>query len=145
MPVENMEEEGLAKNPDLLIAQWKFQLESVPTYKVDKNLVFGNIFFNVLLFYILEWQCSQGETYGNYQRKQNEPLLWNSLQGRLLQTLLLSVKIRKYLYEFLGSPLVSGCQPSEGDERGQQKNTCRAGGEDQGCWRWWHTWQYNWV
>ena len=54
MPVENMEEEGLAKNPDLLIAQWKFQLESVPTYKVDKNLVFGNIFFNVLLFYILE-------------------------------------------------------------------------------------------
>merc|ERR1719402_1815047 len=33
-----MEEEGLAKNPDLLIAQWKFQLESVPTYKNDNAL-----------------------------------------------------------------------------------------------------------
>jgi 26S proteasome regulatory subunit N7 len=38
MPVENMEEEGLAKNPDLLIAQWKFQLESVPSYKNDNAL-----------------------------------------------------------------------------------------------------------
>jgi len=26
MPVENFEEEGLAKNPDLELAQWKFML-----------------------------------------------------------------------------------------------------------------------
>ena len=30
MPVENMEEEGLAKIPDLQIAQWRFELQSVP-------------------------------------------------------------------------------------------------------------------
>lgn len=29
MPVENMEEEGLKKIPDLRISQWKFELESV--------------------------------------------------------------------------------------------------------------------
>jgi len=33
-----MEEEGLAKNPDLQIAQWKYQLQSVPDYKDDKAL-----------------------------------------------------------------------------------------------------------
>ena len=34
MPVENMEEEGLAKIPDLKLAQWKFQLQSVQRFKV---------------------------------------------------------------------------------------------------------------
>lgn len=38
MPVENMEEEGLAKIPDLNLAQWKYQLQSVPRYKNDSSL-----------------------------------------------------------------------------------------------------------
>jgi len=35
MPVENMEEEGLKKIPDLRISQWKFELESVDRLKND--------------------------------------------------------------------------------------------------------------
>jgi len=38
MPVENMEEEGLAKIPDLNLAQWKYQLQLVPRYKNDSSL-----------------------------------------------------------------------------------------------------------
>jgi len=38
MPVENMEEEGLAKIPDLNLAQLKYQLQSVPRYKNDSSL-----------------------------------------------------------------------------------------------------------
>jgi len=38
MPVENMEDEGLAKNPDLKIAQWIFQLRDVPAHKNDNAL-----------------------------------------------------------------------------------------------------------
>jgi len=38
MPVENMEEEGLAKIPDLKIAQWKFELQSVDRLKNDKTI-----------------------------------------------------------------------------------------------------------
>lgn len=38
MPVENMEEEGLAKIPDLNLAQWKYQLQMVPRYKKDSSL-----------------------------------------------------------------------------------------------------------
>ena len=34
MPVENMEEEGLAKIPDLRLAQIKFQLQDVDKFKV---------------------------------------------------------------------------------------------------------------
>ena len=34
MPIENMEEEGLAKIPDLKLAQLKFQLQSVERFKV---------------------------------------------------------------------------------------------------------------
>ena len=34
MPIENMEEEGLAKIPDLRIAQRKFQLQSVERFQV---------------------------------------------------------------------------------------------------------------
>ena len=53
MPVENMEEEGLAKNPDLLIAQWKFQLESVPSYKVDRILFLSksSLTFLIILYF----------------------------------------------------------------------------------------------
>ena len=36
MPIENMEEEGLAKIPDLRIAQKKFQLQSVERFQVVK-------------------------------------------------------------------------------------------------------------
>jgi len=35
MPVENMEEEGLKKIPDLRISQWKFELQSVDRLKND--------------------------------------------------------------------------------------------------------------
>jgi len=38
MPIENMEEEGLAKIPDLNLAQWKYQLQTVPRYKKDSSL-----------------------------------------------------------------------------------------------------------
>jgi len=38
MPVENMEEEGLAKIPDLKLAQWKFQLQSVQRFKNDQTV-----------------------------------------------------------------------------------------------------------
>jgi len=38
MPIENMEEEGLAKIPDLKLAQMKFQLQSVDRYKDDSSL-----------------------------------------------------------------------------------------------------------
>jgi len=38
MPVENMEEEGLAKIPDLKLAQWKFQLQSVQRFKGDQTV-----------------------------------------------------------------------------------------------------------
>lgn len=37
MPVENFEEEGLAKNPDLQLAQWKFML-STDKYKNDNSI-----------------------------------------------------------------------------------------------------------
>jgi 26S proteasome regulatory subunit N7 len=37
MPVENFEEEGLAKNPDLQLAQWKYML-STDTYKNDNTI-----------------------------------------------------------------------------------------------------------
>ena len=36
MPVENMEEEGLAKIPDLRLAQAKFQLQDVDKFKVRR-------------------------------------------------------------------------------------------------------------
>ena len=36
MPVENMEEEGLAKIPDLRLAQAKFQLQDVDKFKVGR-------------------------------------------------------------------------------------------------------------
>jgi len=35
MPIENMEEEGLKKIPDLRIAQWKFELQSIERLKND--------------------------------------------------------------------------------------------------------------
>jgi len=35
MPIENMEEEGLKKIPDLRIAQWKFELQSIDRLKND--------------------------------------------------------------------------------------------------------------
>lgn len=37
MPIENLEEEGLPKNPNLELAQLKFKL-STPKFKNDKNL-----------------------------------------------------------------------------------------------------------
>ena len=37
MPVENLEEEGLEKNPNLQLAQWKFQL-TTDKYKNDDVL-----------------------------------------------------------------------------------------------------------
>lgn len=37
MPLENREEEGLEKNPNLELAQWKFLL-SLPDYKDDKTI-----------------------------------------------------------------------------------------------------------
>lgn len=37
MPIENLEEEGLAKNPNLQLAQWKF-LVTTDAYKDDKEL-----------------------------------------------------------------------------------------------------------
>jgi len=37
MPIENLEEEGLAKNPNLQLAQWKFLL-TTETYKADKEI-----------------------------------------------------------------------------------------------------------
>lgn len=37
MPIENLEEEGLAKNPNLQLAQWKFLL-TTDTYKNDKEI-----------------------------------------------------------------------------------------------------------
>lgn len=37
MPVENLEEEGLEKNPNYELAQWKFLLQT-PKYKNDKEI-----------------------------------------------------------------------------------------------------------
>ncbi|KAL4227085.1 26S proteasome non-ATPase regulatory subunit 6 [Mactra antiquata] len=37
MPIENLEEEGLAKNPNLQLAQWKFLL-TTDVYKDDKDI-----------------------------------------------------------------------------------------------------------
>ena len=37
MPIENLEEEGLAKNPNLQLAQWRFLLLT-DTYKNDKEI-----------------------------------------------------------------------------------------------------------
>lgn len=37
MPIENLEEEGLAKNPNLQLAQWKFLL-TTEAYKADKEI-----------------------------------------------------------------------------------------------------------
>jgi len=37
MPLENFEEEGLAKNPNLELAQWKFML-STEQYKNDSDI-----------------------------------------------------------------------------------------------------------
>lgn len=37
MPVENMSDEGLAKNPDLQLAQWKFVL-TTDKYKKDSQI-----------------------------------------------------------------------------------------------------------
>ena len=36
MPIENMEEEGLAKIPDLKLAQMKFQLQTVERFQVGE-------------------------------------------------------------------------------------------------------------
>ena len=38
MPAENLEEQGLEKNPNLDIAQWRFML-SLEQYKNDEKLV----------------------------------------------------------------------------------------------------------
>jgi len=37
MPIENLEEEGLAKNPNLQLAQWRFLL-TTDTYKDDNDI-----------------------------------------------------------------------------------------------------------
>lgn len=37
MPIENMADEGLAKNPDLQLAQWKFML-TTDKYKSDHQI-----------------------------------------------------------------------------------------------------------
>lgn len=37
MPIENLEDQGLEKNPDLELAQFKFLL-TLPEYKNDKNI-----------------------------------------------------------------------------------------------------------
>lgn len=37
MPIENLAEEGLAKNPDLQLAQWKFML-GTEKYKNDPQI-----------------------------------------------------------------------------------------------------------
>ena len=37
MPIENLEEEGLPKNPNLELAQWKFLL-TTDKYKDDKGI-----------------------------------------------------------------------------------------------------------
>lgn len=37
MPIENLEEEGLAKNPNLQLAEWKFLL-TTDIYKDDKEI-----------------------------------------------------------------------------------------------------------
>ena len=37
MPIENLEEEGLPKNPNLQLAQWKFLL-TTDRYKDDKEI-----------------------------------------------------------------------------------------------------------
>lgn len=37
MPVENLEEQGLEKNPNLELAQWKFLLQT-QKYKNDKEI-----------------------------------------------------------------------------------------------------------
>ena len=37
MPIENLEEEGLPKNPNLQLAQWKFLL-TTDRYKDDREI-----------------------------------------------------------------------------------------------------------
>ena len=46
MPVEDMEEEGLAKIPDLNIAQWIFTLKSNPVSFIFVNMFLKTLFFN---------------------------------------------------------------------------------------------------
>lgn len=54
MPAENLEEESLAKNPNLQLAQWKFML-TTETYKNDSQIA-GNLMaaikeYNMTPFY----------------------------------------------------------------------------------------------
>jgi 26S proteasome regulatory subunit N7 len=63
MPLENLEEEGLEKNPNLELALWKFLL-SLPDHSGDKKLqsklmdsiiaesmyIFRNVVYTFLLF-----------------------------------------------------------------------------------------------
>lgn len=68
MPIENLEEEGLAKNPNLQLAQWKFLL-TTETYKNDKEIKQKTLDFitenNMAPFYeelshSLGWKIDQG-------------------------------------------------------------------------------------
>ncbi|KAJ8301695.1 hypothetical protein KUTeg_020682 [Tegillarca granosa] len=67
MPIENLEEEGLAKNPNLELAQWKFLL-GTDRYKNDsdlKNKILSAIKLdNMAPFYEelckeLNWNCDE--------------------------------------------------------------------------------------
>jgi 26S proteasome regulatory subunit N7 len=68
MPLENLEEEGLEKNPNLELALWKFLL-SLPDHSGDKKLqsklmeaiigdsmyIFTNYVFIFFLLFIFLW------------------------------------------------------------------------------------------
>jgi 26S proteasome regulatory subunit N7 len=68
MPLENLEEEGLEKNPNLELALWKFLL-SLPDHSGDKKLqsklmeaiiadsmyIFTKYVFIFLLLFIFHW------------------------------------------------------------------------------------------
>ena len=42
MPLENLDDEGLPRNPDLQLAQWRFLL-SFEDDKIDKDQIWGNL------------------------------------------------------------------------------------------------------
>lgn len=62
MPIENLEEEGLAKNPNLELAQWKFLL-GTGRYKNDsdlKNKILSAIKLGSTYFHHLNLICLAG-------------------------------------------------------------------------------------
>lgn len=43
MPLEGLEEEGLPKNPDLQLAQWKFLMTVKERESVDREAIWGKL------------------------------------------------------------------------------------------------------